>query len=88
MEGIGEGIKSMVHHPDLACTIGALCQDYLGTGAYVGHLVQASNMPQGLIPAMVFLIAAGLSFSIGMRGEPSESSFRSSCSSARRLRRS
>ena len=68
MVGIGEGIKSMVPAYiilTLAWTIGALCQDYLGTGAYVGHLVQASNMPQGLIPAMVFLIAAGLSFSIG-----------------------
>lgn len=68
MGGIGEGIKSMVPAYiilTLAWTIGALCQNYLGTGEYVGHLVQASNMPVQLIPAIVFLVSAGLSFSIG-----------------------
>ncbi|CAK7031396.1 MAG: hypothetical protein EUB_00295 [Eubacterium sp.] len=68
MGGIGEGVKSMVPAYiilTLAWTIGSLCQDYLGTGVYVGQLVEASHLPMGLIPAIVFLVAAGLSFSIG-----------------------
>lgn len=68
MDGIGEGIKSMVPAYiilTLAWTIGSLCQDYLGTGIYVGHLVETSNVPVGMIPAIVFLVSAGLSFSIG-----------------------
>ncbi len=68
MGGIGEGVKTMVPAYiilTLAWTIGALCQDYLGTGFYIGELVKASNIPLAFIPAMVFLIAALLSFSIG-----------------------
>ncbi|MDO4288366.1 MAG: Na+/H+ antiporter NhaC family protein [Eubacterium sp.] len=68
MGGIGEGVKSMVPAYiilTLAWTIGALCQDYLGTGVYVGNLVQSSQLPMGAIPAIVFLVSAGLSFSIG-----------------------
>lgn len=49
----------------LAWTIGALCQDLLGTGLFIGELVKASSIPVGLIPAMIFLVSALLSFSIG-----------------------
>lgn len=65
---VTEGTKSMVNAfiiLTLAWTIGTLCQDYLGTGLYVGNLVEASNLPTGMIPMIVFLVAAGLSFSIG-----------------------
>lgn len=68
MDGIGDGVKSMVPAfiiLTLAWTIGFMCQDYLGTGVYVGHLVESSNLPMEMIPAIVFLVAAGLSFSIG-----------------------
>lgn len=68
MGGIGEGIKSMVPAYiilTLAWTIGSLCQNYLNTGVYVGHLVEVSHLPLQLIPAIVFLVSAGLSFSIG-----------------------
>ncbi|MDD2413830.1 MAG: Na+/H+ antiporter NhaC family protein [Eubacteriaceae bacterium] len=68
MGGISEGIKSMVPAYiilTLAWTIGAMCQDYLGTGVFVGELIKASHLPLQLIPFIVFLVAAGLSFSIG-----------------------
>lgn len=68
MGGIGEGVKSMVPAYiilTLAWTIGSLCQNYLGTGVFVGELVQSSHLPMGAIPAIVFLVSAGLSFSIG-----------------------
>ncbi|MGL4606950.1 MAG: Na+/H+ antiporter NhaC family protein [Eubacteriaceae bacterium] len=68
MNGIGMGIKTMVPAYiilTLAWTIGTLCQDLLGTGYYIGELVKASNIPISMIPAIVFLVAALLSFSIG-----------------------
>lgn len=68
MESFARGINSMVPAfiiLSLAWTIGTMCQNYLGTGKYIGALVEASHLPVGLIPAIVFLVAAGLSFSIG-----------------------
>ncbi|KNZ40959.1 Na+/H+ antiporter NhaC family protein [Acetobacterium bakii] len=68
MGSIAEGIKTMVPAfiiLTLAWTIGTMCQDLLGTGFYIGELVKSSNIPVGLIPAMVFLVSAMLSFSIG-----------------------
>ncbi|WP_288935144.1 Na+/H+ antiporter NhaC family protein [uncultured Acidaminococcus sp.] len=68
MSNITTGINTMVPAYiilTLAWTIGSLCQNYLGTGQYIGMLVETSQMPTELIPAIVFLVAAGLSFSIG-----------------------
>ena len=68
MSNISTGINTMVPAYiilTLAWTIGSLCQNYLGTGKYIGMLVQTSNMPTEWIPAIVFLVASGLSFSIG-----------------------
>lgn len=68
MGGIGEGVKTMVPAYiilTLAWTIGSLCQNYLGTGLFIGELVKASHIPVGLIPAIIFLVSALLSFSIG-----------------------
>lgn len=68
MDAIGVGIKSMV--PAfiilvLAWTISGVCRDLLSTGDYVGGVVEASNMPVALIPAIIFLVACFLSFSTG-----------------------
>jgi len=68
MESINTGIKSMV--PAfvilvLAWTISGVCRDLLSTGIYVGHLVETSNFMPQLIPAIAFLVAAGLSFAMG-----------------------
>ncbi len=68
MESFAKGINSMVPAfiiLSLAWTIGSICQNYLGTGKYIGAVVEASHLPMELIPAIVFLVAAGLSFSIG-----------------------
>lgn len=68
MDGIGEGIKSMVPACiilTLAWTISGVCRDLLGTGEYVGGLVERLNVPFAFIPAIVFVVAALLSFSTG-----------------------
>jgi Na+/H+ antiporter NhaC len=65
---IGSGIKSMVPAIiilTLAWTISGICRDKLNTGLYVADLVKASSMPLALIPAILFIIAAALSFSTG-----------------------
>lgn len=69
MEGISEGIKSMV--PAfmiliLAWTIGGICSvEYLNTGGYVGNLVNTASFPTFILPIMVFVIAAFLGFATG-----------------------
>lgn len=67
MDGIVLGVKSMVSAIiilTLAWTIKGVC-DILETGIYVSQIVNESNMPVMLIPAIVFIVAALLSFSIG-----------------------
>lgn len=67
MDGVVLGVKSMVTACMIltfAWTIKGVC-DVLSTGAYVSHMVETSSMPVMLIPAIVFLVAALLSFSIG-----------------------
>jgi len=65
---IGIGIKSMVPAIiilTLAWTISGICRDLLNTGSYVAGLVEASSMPAAVIPAILFLVAAILSFATG-----------------------
>ncbi|GHU72889.1 Na+/H+ antiporter [Spirochaetia bacterium] len=62
------GIKAMVPAIiilTLAWTISGICRDGLSTGTYVANLVQSSNMPVALIPAIVFAVSCGLSFATG-----------------------
>lgn len=68
MNGITEGFKSMV--PAclilfLAWGIGAVCRDLLLTPEFVSHQLARSNIPAFLLPALIFIIAAFLSFSTG-----------------------
>ena len=49
----------------LAWTISGVCRDLLSTGPYVASLVDQSSFPVILIPAIMFAIAAGLSFATG-----------------------
>jgi len=66
--GIRLGIKSMVPAIiilTLAWTISGICRDLLNTGDYVSALVAASSMPVALIPAILFFVAAILSFATG-----------------------
>ncbi|GHU12275.1 Na+/H+ antiporter [Spirochaetia bacterium] len=65
---VGAGVKSMtpaIIILTLAWTISGICRDLLFTGNYVAALVQESAMPIALIPAIMFAIAAALSFSTG-----------------------
>lgn len=65
---ISTGVQAMV--PAIliltfAWTIGGVCRDLLSTGAFVGHLVEVSNFPLMLLPVVIFIVAAFLSFSMG-----------------------
>ena len=65
---ITSGIKSMVPALlilALAWTISGVCRDLLSTGPYVAGIVEKSNLPVVLIPAIMFAIAAALSFATG-----------------------
>ena len=68
MESITEGVKSMASANIilvLAWTLGSICSDVLGTGEYVKSVVLASHFPVAIIPAVIFAVAAFLSFSTG-----------------------
>lgn len=65
---IGEGMSNMIVSGSilmLAWTIGGICRDLLSTQVFVSNLVQESGMPGFLVPAVVFLLAAFLSFATG-----------------------
>ena len=68
MSGIEMGVKNMV--PAyliliLAWTISGVCRDLLMTGEFVKNVVQSSSIPAAVIPALIFAVAAFLSFSMG-----------------------
>lgn len=69
MESITEGTKSMVPADlilILAWTISGICgEEFLNTGAYVVSLVTSSNISLVILPAIIFAVAAFLSFSMG-----------------------
>ena len=65
---VGLGIKSMVPAIiilTLAWTISGICRDLLQTGEYVAGVVETSSMPVILIPAILFIVSAALSFATG-----------------------
>ncbi|MDR2193146.1 MAG: Na+/H+ antiporter NhaC family protein [Treponema sp.] len=65
---ITAGVKSMIGAIlilTLAWTISGICRDLLETGTYVAGLVQASALPIALIPAIMFIVSAALSFATG-----------------------
>ena len=49
----------------MAWTISGVCRDLLMTGEYVRGIVESSSLPPAIIPALIFVIAAFLSFSMG-----------------------
>lgn len=68
MESITEGVQSMtgaIIILTLAWTISGVCRDLLGTGEYVGEVVRNSTLSMTFIPAIIFVVAAFLSFSMG-----------------------
>jgi Na+/H+ antiporter NhaC len=62
------GIKAMVPAIiilTLAWTIASVCKGMLNTGDYIASLVNESNMPVALIPAIMFAAGCGIAFSTG-----------------------
>ena len=68
MDGIVEGVKSMV--PAfvlllLAWTISGVCRELLMTGEFVKTILSKSVLPGALLPALMFIVTALLSFAMG-----------------------
>jgi Na+/H+ antiporter NhaC len=65
---VTSGVKSMIGAIvilTLAWTISGICRDLLETGKYAAGAVQASALPTALIPAVMFIVSAALSFATG-----------------------
>lgn len=68
MGGVIDGIKTMIPALTiliLAWALGGVCREMIGTGIFVSNFVTAVNLPFSLLPAIVFAVAAFLSFSMG-----------------------
>lgn len=68
MTGVIDGIKTMIPALTiliLAWALGGVCREMIGTGIFVSNFVTAAKLPFSLLPAIVFLVAAFLSFSMG-----------------------
>lgn len=68
MENIVKGMQQMITSGCillLAWTIGGICRDLLSTPQFVMNFVQSTGISGALLPALVFLLAAFLSFSTG-----------------------
>lgn len=68
MTGIIDGIQTMIPALTiliLAWALGGVCREMIGTGPFVSNFVTAVNLSMSLLPAIVFAVAAFLSFSMG-----------------------
>ena len=68
MDGVTKGIAAMVPAIMilvLAWTISGVCRDLLQTDVFVKNIMAASNIPGAVLPALIFVAAAFLSFSTG-----------------------
>ena len=68
MAGVIDGIKTMIPALTiliLAWSLGGVCREMIGTGYFVSDFVAAVDLPFAFLPAIVFAVAAFLSFSAG-----------------------
>lgn len=68
MNGVIDGIKTMIPALTiliLAWSLGGVCREMIGTGSFVSQFVRAIDLPFAFLPAIVFAVAAFLSFSTG-----------------------
>ena len=68
VESIVNGIGSIV--PPmliliLSWTLGGVCREMIGTGEFISGFVSSAHLPLGLLPFLVFVIGAVMSFSMG-----------------------
>ena len=68
MGGLTSGVKLMVSAVmilSLAWSLSGVCREMIGTGEFVSGLVSGSNLSLSILPAIIFVVAAFLSFSMG-----------------------
>ncbi len=68
IESIVGGISSIVAPMlilVLSWSLGGVCREMIGTGEFISGFVQSSNLPFALLPFIIFVIAALMSFSMG-----------------------
>ena len=49
----------------LSWSLGGVCRQMIGTGIFISGFVSGSHLPLALLPALIFVIAALMSFSMG-----------------------
>ena len=49
----------------LSWTLGGVCRQLIGTGQFISSFVETSDLPLSLLPFLIFIIAAIMSFSMG-----------------------
>ena len=49
----------------LSWSLGGVCRQLIGTGVFISGFVSGSKLPLGLLPVLLFVIAALMSFSMG-----------------------
>lgn len=49
----------------LSWSLGGVCREMIGTGEFISGFVSAANLPLSLLPFVIFVIAALMSFSMG-----------------------
>ena len=64
VDGIGKIVPPMLILI-LSWSLGGVCRQLIGTGQFVSGFVSNSNLPMGLLPMIIFIIAAFMSFSMG-----------------------
>ena len=64
VSGIGSIIPPMLILI-LSWSLGGVCREMIGTGEFISSFVSGSNLPFGLLPFIIFVIAALRSFSMG-----------------------
>lgn len=68
MAGVLDGIKTMIPALTiliLAWALGGVCREMIGTGLFVSDFVITADLSFSFLPAIVFAVAAFLSFSMG-----------------------
>ena len=68
MEGIARGAKTMISAMIiliLAWSLSGVCRELIGTGEFVSGLIAENNVSLTMLPCIIFVVAAFLSFSMG-----------------------
>ena len=64
VNGIGEIVPPMLILI-LSWSLGGVCRQLIGTGVFISGFVSSTNLPLGLLPMLIFIISALMSFSMG-----------------------